>query len=154
MSYDVKRTKVTMVSHVIWRKKDEGRYGFARRMTFLAIWESAMIIVFFNSTMSSPIPWVLHPLPLVQGEPVRMARDTQLPLASCNEWMNQRLEKKTENSQTTASWLSENSWTTASWQVENSQTFYRLKDISETTRTSQKGHIQSYVMNAWDGHPS
>ena len=44
--------------------------------------------------MSSPISWVLHTLPLVQGEPVRMARDTQLPLASCNEWMNQRLEKK------------------------------------------------------------
>ena len=44
--------------------------------------------------MSSPIPWVLHPLPLVQAEPVRKARDTQLPLASCIEWTNQRLEKK------------------------------------------------------------
>ena len=44
--------------------------------------------------MSSPIPWVLHPLPLVQAEPVRKARDTQLPLASCIEWTNQRLERK------------------------------------------------------------
>ena len=60
--------------------------------------------------MSLPIPWVLHPLPLVQGEPLRMARDTQLPLATSNECMNQRLENKLKIPK--PQWAdSENSWT-------------------------------------------